>query len=119
MAKHKESNWQVSCRKNLLVKPFYVLDEPSTGLHFEDIKLLLSVLNAIVDEGNTVLVIEHNLDIIKVADQIIDIGPEGGAEGGNIVFSGKPKELIKKDEEISYTAKYLKKKCQIEFNELK
>ena len=90
-------------------KTIYVLDEPSTGLHFEDIKLLLSVLNAIVDEGNTVLVIEHNLDIIKVADQIIDIGPEGGAEGGNIVFSGKPKELIKKDEEISYTAKYLKK----------
>jgi len=90
-------------------KTIYILDEPSTGLHFEDIKLLLSVLNALVDEGNTVLVIEHNLDIIKVSDHIVDIGPEGGAAGGEIVFSGKPKELINKAVKTSYTAKYLKK----------
>ena len=90
-------------------KTIYILDEPSTGLHFEDIKLLLSVLNALVDEGNTVLVIEHNLDIIKVSDHIIDIGPEGGEAGGKIVFSGKPKELINKAVKTSYTAKYLKK----------
>ena len=90
-------------------KTIYILDEPSTGLHFEDIKQLLSVLNALVDEGNTVLVIEHNLDIIKMADQIIDIGPEGGALGGNIVFNGTPKQLVEKAYKSSYTSKYLKK----------
>ena len=90
-------------------KTIYILDEPSTGLHFEDIKQLLSVLNALVDEGNTVLVIEHNLDIIKMADQLIDIGPEGGAMGGNIVFSGTPKQLVQKAQKTSYTSKYLKK----------
>jgi len=90
-------------------KTIYILDEPSTGLHFEDIKQLLSVLNALVDEGNTVLVIEHNLDIIKMADQIIDIGPEGGAAGGNIVFNGTPKQLVEKAYKTSYTSKYLKK----------
>ncbi len=90
-------------------KTIYILDEPSTGLHFEDIKQLLAVLNALVDEGNTVLVIEHNLDIIKVADQIIDIGPEGGDLGGKIVFNGSPQQLVKKASNSSYTAKYLKK----------
>ena len=90
-------------------KTIYILDEPSTGLHFEDIKQLLSVLNALVDEGNTVLVIEHNLDIIKMADQIIDIGPEGGALGGNIVFNGTPQQLVDKAHSTSYTSKYLKK----------
>jgi len=90
-------------------KTIYILDEPSTGLHFEDIKQLLSVLNALVDEGNTVLVIEHNLDIIKMADQIIDIGPEGGALGGNIVFNGTPQQLVEKAHSTSYTSKYLKK----------
>ncbi|MEJ6589678.1 MAG: excinuclease ABC subunit UvrA [Crocinitomicaceae bacterium] len=87
----------------------YILDEPSTGLHFEDIKQLLSVLNALVDEGNTVLIIEHNLDIIKVSDQIIDIGPEGGDLGGEVLFCGTPQQLVKKATHISYTAKYLKK----------
>jgi excinuclease ABC subunit A len=89
-------------------KTIYILDEPSTGLHFEDINLLLSVLQRLVNEGNTVLVIEHNLDIIKVADYIVDIGPEGGRGGGTILFSGTPEDLVKKAEAISYTSKYLK-----------
>lgn len=86
----------------------YILDEPSTGLHFEDIKMLLIVLQKLVDEGNTVLVIEHNLDIIKVADHIVDIGPEGGKEGGKIVCVGTPEAIVKKFEKESFTAKYLK-----------
>ncbi len=89
-------------------KTFYILDEPSTGLHFEDIKHLLNVLQRLVDEGNTVLVIEHNLDIVKVADYIIDVGPEGGKGGGMIVCQGTPEEIVKKFEKKSYTAKYLK-----------
>ncbi len=88
-------------------KTFYILDEPSTGLHFDDIKMLLDVLQRLVDEGNTVVVIEHNLDIVKVADYIIDIGPEGGREGGKIIAKGNPEQLIKKSN-ISETAKYLK-----------
>ena len=84
----------------------YVLDEPTTGLHFEDIRVLLGVLNKLVDKGNTVIVIEHNLDIIKCADYIIDLGPEGGAAGGNILVSGTPEEIVKCKE--SYTAKYLR-----------
>jgi excinuclease ABC subunit A len=86
----------------------YILDEPSTGLHFEDIRMLIDVLQRLVDDGNTVLVIEHNLDIVKVADHIIDVGPEGGREGGKIVCKGTPEELIKKYTAISHTAKYLK-----------
>ncbi|WP_294672721.1 excinuclease ABC subunit UvrA [uncultured Fluviicola sp.] len=86
----------------------YILDEPSTGLHFEDIRMLIEVLQRLVDDGNTVLVIEHNLDIVKVADHIIDVGPEGGRGGGNIVCTGTPEEIIKKHTEISHTAKYLK-----------
>lgn len=86
---------------------FYILDEPTTGLHFEDIRILLTVLNRLVDNGNTVLVIEHNLDMIKVADHIIDIGPEGGRGGGKILFTGTPEELAKNKE--SYTAPFLKK----------
>ncbi len=85
----------------------YILDEPSTGLHFEDIRMLLEVLQRLVDEGNTVLVIEHNLDIIKVADYIIDVGPEGGKNGGEIVCTGTPEELVKKHTKKSFTAKYL------------
>lgn len=88
-------------------KTFYILDEPSTGLHFEDIKHLLDVLQRLVDEGNTVLVIEHNLDIIKVSDYIIDIGPEGGKGGGEIVCEGTPEAIVKKFTKKSYTAKYL------------
>ena len=86
----------------------YILDEPSTGLHFEDIRMLIDVLQRLVDDGNTVLVIEHNLDIVKVADHIIDVGPEGGREGGEIVCKGTPEELIKKHTAISHTANYLK-----------
>lgn len=85
----------------------YILDEPSTGLHFEDINMLLSVLQRLVNEGNTVLVIEHNLDIVKVADHIIDIGPEGGKGGGYIVGVGTPEELVKKVIKTSHTAHYL------------
>ncbi|MCE3296161.1 MAG: excinuclease subunit [Crocinitomicaceae bacterium] len=86
----------------------YILDEPSTGLHFEDIRLLLEVLNRLVDEGNTVLVIEHNLDIVKVADYVVDLGLEGGKGGGSILFSGTPEQLVKQKENESHTAKYLK-----------
>ncbi|HHU25836.1 MAG TPA: excinuclease ABC subunit UvrA [Bacteroidales bacterium] len=85
----------------------YVLDEPTTGLHFEDIRVLLGVLNKLVDRGNTVIVIEHNLDIIKCADYIIDLGPEGGDKGGYILSTGTPEELIQVEK--SYTAKYLRK----------
>lgn len=88
-------------------KTLYILDEPSTGLHFEDIRVLLQVLNRLVDEGNTVLVIEHNLDIVKVADHIIDVGPEGGKGGGTIVGTGTPEELVKKFKKKSHTAKFL------------
>lgn len=86
----------------------YILDEPSTGLHFEDIRMLIDVLQRLVEEGNTVLVIEHNLDIVKVADHLIDVGPEGGRDGGTIVCTGTPEDLIKKHTGISHTAKYLK-----------
>jgi excinuclease ABC subunit A len=85
---------------------FYILDEPTTGLHFEDIRILLEVLDKLVDSGNTVLVIEHNMDIIKVADHIIDIGLEGGNGGGQVLCEGTPEEIIKNKE--SYTAKFLK-----------
>jgi excinuclease ABC subunit A len=85
----------------------YILDEPTTGLHFEDIRILLGVLNKLVDSGNTVLVIEHNMDMIKVADHIIDVGLEGGKGGGDILFTGTPEELIKS--KIGFTAPFLKK----------
>jgi excinuclease ABC subunit A len=87
-------------------KTFYILDEPTTGLHFQDIQHLLDVLNKLVDKGNTVLIIEHNLDVIKVADRIIDLGPEGGDEGGMVVATGSPEELIKIKQ--SYTGSFLK-----------
>jgi len=86
---------------------FYILDEPTTGLHFEDIRMLLDVLNALVDQGNTVLVIEHNLDMIKVADHVIDIGPEGGRKGGQLIAKGTPEEISKMAH--SFTGQYLKK----------
>ena len=86
---------------------FYILDEPTTGLHFEDIRVLMEVLNKLTNKGNTVLVIEHNLDVIKLADYIIDIGMEGGKKGGTIVCQGTPEEIIKHNK--SYTAKFLKK----------
>jgi excinuclease ABC subunit A len=86
---------------------FYILDEPTTGLHFQDIQLLLNVLNKLVDNGNTVVVIEHNMDIIKVADHLIDVGPEGGRGGGEILFEGTPEQLLKCKR--SHTAAFLKK----------
>ena len=85
---------------------FYILDEPTTGLHFEDIRILLDVLNQLVDKGNTILVIEHNMDVIKVADWIIDLGPEGGQKGGKLIVEGTPEHIVKKG--IGYTAQYLK-----------
>ena len=84
----------------------YILDEPTTGLHFEDIKILMSVLRKLVDKGNTVVVIEHNMDVIKMADYIIDLGPDGGREGGKIVAKGTPEQIIAKG--VGFTAKYLK-----------
>ena len=86
---------------------FYILDEPTTGLHFEDIRVLLNVLNKIVDKGNTVVIIEHNLDVIKTVDYIIDIGPEGGKNGGKVLAKGSPEEIIKIKK--SHTARFLKK----------
>lgn len=88
-------------------RTLYILDEPTTGLHFEDINMLLDVLNKLADKGNTVMVIEHNLDVIKCADWIIDMGPEGGESGGEIIAEGTPEDFIKKFTKISYTAKYL------------
>jgi excinuclease ABC subunit A len=88
-------------------KTLYILDEPTTGLHFEDVKVLLEVLNRLIDRGNTVLVIEHNMDVIKVADHIIDLGPEGGERGGNIICTGTPEEVALDPE--SHTAKFLLK----------
>jgi excinuclease ABC subunit A len=85
---------------------FYILDEPTTGLHFEDIRMLLKVLNTLVDQGNTVLVIEHNLDMIKLADHVIDIGPEGGRNGGRVIATGTPQQIAKAKE--SHTGKFLK-----------
>ncbi len=87
-------------------KTLYILDEPTTGLHFDDIKRLLQVLNQLVDKGNTVLIIEHNLDVIKSADWIIDLGPEGGKRGGEVVAEGTPKDVVKAKR--SFTGKYLK-----------
>ncbi|MFO7723522.1 MAG: ATP-binding cassette domain-containing protein, partial [Bacteroidales bacterium] len=88
-------------------KTLYILDEPTTGLHFEDIRVLLEVLNKLVDHGNTVLVIEHNLDVIKVADYVIDLGPEGGDKGGDIIATGTPEEVAASTE--SYTGHFLRK----------
>ncbi len=85
----------------------YILDEPTTGLHFHDIKQLLTVLHRLRDDGNTIVVIEHNLDVIKTADWIVDLGPEGGGGGGNIIASGTPESLAA--EKHSYTGQYLAK----------
>jgi len=86
-------------------KTLYILDEPTTGLHFDDVRKLLDVLHSLVDQGNTVIVIEHNLEVIKTADYILDLGPEGGDGGGRIVASGTPEDIVRVKE--SYTGKYL------------
>jgi excinuclease ABC subunit A len=88
-------------------KTLYILDEPTTGLHFHDIQQLLNVLHTLRDHGNTVIVIEHNLDVIKTADWVIDIGPEGGNEGGMVVAEGSPEQVS--HIEASYTGQYLKR----------
>ena len=102
---------RVKLAKELQKKPtgksVFILDEPTTGLHVHDIKKLLEILNRIVDNGDTVVVIEHNLDVIKVADHIIDLGPDGGDGGGKVVITGTPEEVIKCKE--SYTGEFLKK----------
>lgn len=89
---------------------FYILDEPTTGLHFEDVRILLDVLNKLVDKGNSVLVIEHNMDVIRMADHVIDLGPEGGSRGGTILCTGTPEEIIKNKKSI--TAQFLKKEIE-------
>jgi excinuclease ABC subunit A len=91
-------------------KTLYILDEPTTGLHFEDIRVLLNVLQRLVNQGNTVLVIEHNIDVIKVADHIIDMGQEGGQEGGEILCTGTPEEIAKN--KTSYTAHFLREELK-------
>lgn len=85
----------------------YILDEPTTGLHAADIEKVISILESIVDKGNTVIIIEHNADVMKLADYIIDIGPDGGTKGGEVVFKGTPKQMIENADTI--TAKYLRK----------
>ena len=94
-------------QKRATGKSLFILDEPTTGLHTDDIKRLLVILNRIVENGDTVIVIEHNLDVIKVADNIIDLGPDGGSGGGNIVAIGTPEEVSKVKE--SYTGEFLRK----------
>ena len=101
------SNWRPNWTKKDTGKTLYVLDEPTTGLHFEDIRVLLGVLNKLVDKGNTIIVIEHNLDVIKCADYLIDMGPEGGRNGGQVLFTGTPEEMVKAKTK-SYTAPFLK-----------
>ena len=86
-------------------RTIYVLDEPTTGLHFEDVRKLLIVLNRLVDSGNTVIVIEHNLDVIKCADWVIDMGPEGGSGGGLVIAEGTPEQIAKN--KASFTGQYL------------
>ncbi len=85
----------------------YILDEPTTGLHIADVHRLVDILQRLVDTGNTIVVIEHNLDLIKTADYIIDLGPEGGENGGEVVATGTPEQIVKNDR--SYTGKFLKK----------
>jgi len=87
-------------------KTLYILDEPTTGLHFEDVNVLLGVLNKLTEKGNTVIVIEHNMEVIKTADHIIDLGPGGGTAGGFVVCTGTPEEIVKNKN--SFTARYLK-----------
>ena len=88
-------------------KTLYILDEPTTGLHIADVHRLVDILQRLVDTGNSIVVIEHNLDLIKTADHIIDLGPEGGDKGGEIIATGTPEQIIKNDK--SYTGKFLKK----------
>ncbi len=92
-------------------KTLFVFDEPTTGLHFHDIKKLLKAINALVDQGDSVIIIEHNMEIIKSADWIIDLGPEGGEKGGYVTFEGTPEDMVKL--ENNYTAEFLKEKIKV------
>ena len=92
-------------------KTLYILDEPTTGLHIDDVHRLVDILQKLVDKGNTVLTIEHNLDLIKTADYIVDLGPEGGEKGGQIIATGKPEKICK--EPLSYTGQFLKDYLEI------
>lgn len=98
-------------------KTLYVLDEPTTGLHFEDVRILLNVLNQLVNKGNTVIVVEHNLDVIKVADHVVDLGPGGGEYGGRIIASGTPEQIAESAE--SLTGQFLKKELSRKLKESK
>ena len=91
-------------------RTLYILDEPTTGLHFEDVRLLLEVLHRLVDKGNTVVVIEHNLDVVKTADWVIDLGPEGGELGGRVVAEGPPEKIVQS--KASHTGEFLRKVLQ-------
>jgi len=91
-------------------RTLYILDEPTTGLHFEDVRLLLEVLHRLVDKGNTVVVIEHNLDVVKTADWVIDLGPEGGELGGRVVAEGPPEKIVQS--KASHTGQFLRKVLQ-------
>ena len=95
----------------------YILDEPTTGLHQHDIKKLLEILHTFVALGNTVVVIEHNLDVIKTADYIVDMGPDGGVKGGNIINEGKPEEICSNNS-VGYTAKFLKNMLHKKFKKI-
>ena len=88
-------------------KTLYILDEPTTGLHFEDIRILMDVLQKLVDRGNTVIIIEHNLDVVKLADWIIDMGPEGGRKGGHVLSTGTPEQIAKSKK--GYTPQFIRK----------
>ena len=105
--KHKELNFGTELSKKATGKTLYILDEPSTGLHIADVHRLVNILQRLVDTGNSIIVIEHNLDIIKTADYIIDLGPEGGENGGTVVQVGTPEQVVKNEK--SYTGKFLKK----------
>ena len=96
-------------------KTMYILDEPTTGLHFDDIKVLLGVINRLVEKGNTMIIIEHNMDVVKCADYIIEMGPEGGKAGGEVLFSGVPEEMIKS--KFGYTAQYLKEEFHTDYTD--
>ena len=107
MERHKELSLAKELSKRQTGKTLYILDEPTTGLHFDDIKKLLEIFHRLVDYGNTVIVIEHNYDVINSSDWLIDLGPEGGVKGGKILFEGRPNQLIKVKN--NFTGEYLKK----------
>ncbi|MBR7042830.1 MAG: excinuclease ABC subunit UvrA, partial [Prevotella sp.] len=92
-------------------RTLYILDEPTTGLHFEDINILMQVLNRLVDKGNTVIIIEHNLDVIRLADHLIDMGPEGGRNGGNVLSTGTPEEIARSRK--GYTPQFVRNELKL------